>query len=162
MLGNKLSAPSIARVSTPIMLPGFALGENTNKNNAAFIPQTHFINHFQRQLGISKTIRIQSGETENSSPTALSDVYLSSPLFVHMPTLALWKHWAPCRIHTVSHAYNHSLGFNTKVGISNCFNNSKSYDSLARGYYYAACLIKALRDEGTVPGSNGLVSVHIK
>lgn len=152
MLGNKLSAPRVARVSTPIMLPGFALGENTNKNNAAFIPQAHFINHFQRQLGISKTIRIQSGETENSSPTALSDVYLSSPLFVHMPTLALWKHWALCRIHTVSHAYNHSLGFNNKVGISNCFNNSKSYDSLVRGYYHAACLSKHSEMKGLFQG----------
>ena len=63
----------------------------------------------------------------------------------------------------MSHAYNHSLGFNNKDGISNCFNSSKPYYSLVRGYYhyYVAHLIKALRDEEAVPGSNGLVSVNV-
>lgn len=63
----------------------------------------------------------------------------------------------------MSHAYNHSLGFNNKLGISNCFDNSRSYDSLVRGYYhyYVVHLSKALGDEGAFLGSNGLVSVNI-
>lgn len=90
-------------------------------------------------------------------------MFTCHPFSVRRPTLALWTCWVPCRIHTVSHAYNHSLGFNNKAGISNCFNNSKSCDGNLRGYYYyyVAHLIKALGDEGSVSGSNGLVSVNI-
>lgn len=72
------------------------------------------------------------------------------------------KLMSPGRIHIVSHAYNHHLCFN-KGKISNCFNNSESYDNLVRGYYYyyVAHLVKALRDEGAVLRSNGVIPINI-
>lgn len=144
------------------MPSGFGLGKNTKQKQCCFYSPNTLTTNFQRHLGIKKK-SILSHEIQKSSPYFSKWCLPVIPVLVHMPTLAFWNCWALCRIHTVSHAYNLSLGFNNKAGISNCFDNSKSYDSLSRGYYhyYVAHLIKALRDEGAVLGSNGLVSVNI-
>lgn len=95
MLRTKLRAARVARVSVPI-IPFDFKGKYKIKIMLLLFPKHTWLLILKGTWGFKKplekkkkTIRIQTGETENSSPTAISDVYRSSPLCPHANTCSL-------------------------------------------------------------------------